>query len=171
MTLIPISPPDAARMLEQGGALLIDVREPDEYARIHVRGAVSRPLSGGHAADDMGSGVPVIFTCRSGMRTTAHCDRLAESVAGVAYRLEGGLDAWQKAGLPLATDARAPLEIMRQVQIGAGGLVLLGAALGYLVDPRWIGLAAFVGAGLLMAGVTGFCGMARLLKAAPWNQR
>lgn len=171
MTLITISPAEASQLLGQGKARLVDVRETDEYARMHVAGAISRPLSQGHAADDVGAGTPVIFTCRSGMRTAAHCDRLAQSVAGTAYMLEGGLDGWRKAGLPVATDARAPLEIMRQVQIGAGGLVLLGAALALIVDTRWIALSAFVGAGLLVAGATGFCGMARLLAMAPWNRR
>ncbi|MFY7978292.1 MAG: YgaP family membrane protein, partial [Brevundimonas sp.] len=75
------------------------------------------------------------------------------------------------AGLPIRTDARAPLELMRQVQIAAGGLILLGAALGTFLHPAGWTLSAFVGAGLLTAGVTGFCGMARLLAVLPWNRR
>lgn len=84
--------------------------------------------------------------------------------------LDGGLNAWEKAGLPVETNADAPLEIMRQVQIAAGSLVLIGVLLGFLVAPAWFGLSAFVGAGLTYAGVTGFCGMARLLMLMPWNR-
>jgi len=113
----------------------------------------------------------VVFTCRSGMRTAGACDRLAARVAGEAFVLSGGLDGWTKAGLPVATDAKAPLEIMRQVQIAAGSLVLLGVVLGFAVAPAFLGLSAFVGAGLTFAGATGFCGMARLLMMAPWNRQ
>jgi rhodanese-related sulfurtransferase len=61
--------------------------------------------------------------------------------------------------------------MMRQVQIGAGSLVLLGVLLGLLVHPGFLAIAAFAGAGLTLAGATGFCGMARLLAVAPWNRR
>lgn len=74
------------------------------------------------------------------------------------------------AGLPVTENRKAPLEMMRQVQIGAGSLVLLGVALGYGAHPGFFGLSGAVGAGLLMAGVTGFCGLARLLDLAPWNR-
>ncbi len=112
----------------------------------------------------------VIFTCRTGMRTGGACDRLAARVAGEAFVLDGGMAAWEKAGLPVETNPQAPLEIMRQVQIAAGSLVLAGVVLGFLVAPAWFGLSAFVGAGLTFAGITGFCGMARLLMLMPWNR-
>jgi rhodanese-related sulfurtransferase len=108
--------------------------------------------------------------CRSGNRTGVNCQRLADRVSDPAYVLEGGLDAWKKAGLPTRIDAKAPLELMRQVQMAAGGLILLGGLLGVTIHPAFWGLSAFVGAGLFVAGATGFCGMARLLALAPWNQ-
>ncbi len=85
--------------------------------------------------------------------------------------LEGGLDAWKAHGLPIQADRFQPIELMRQVQMTAGGLILIGAALGLLVHPAFWGLAAFVGAGLFFAGATGFCGMARLLALMPWNRK
>ncbi|MEZ0242474.1 MAG: rhodanese family protein [Sphingomonas sp.] len=170
--LTPLSPAEASRRIGAGAAVLVDIREADEFARRHVPGAVSQPLSGLEAAHlSVAPGRDVIFTCRSGMRTAGACDRLAARVSGPAFVLEGGVDAWDKAGLPLAIDAKAPLEIMRQVQIGAGTLVLAGVILGLTASPVWFGLAAFVGAGLAFAGATGFCGMARLLMLAPWNRR
>ncbi|WP_395443896.1 rhodanese family protein [Caulobacter sp. UC70_42] len=169
--LIPLKPDDAAERLAARRAILIDIRESDEFARRHARGALSRPLS---TLDTQGLGLPdareVIFTCRSGQRTGAHGERLAGACGPAAFVLEGGLDAWGAAGLPLKIDAKAPLEMMRQVQIGAGLLVLLGVALGLAVSPLFLGIAGFVGAGLTFAGATGFCGMARLLALAPWNR-
>ena len=52
----------------------------------------------------------------------------------------------------------------------AGGLVLAGVILGFLLSPWFFALSGFVGAGLTFAGVTGFCGMARILAVAPWNR-
>ncbi len=169
--LDPLAPDEAARRLAQGAAVLIDIREPDEFARRRARGALSRPLSTLDAAGlDLPGGAEVIFTCRSGLRTAANSQRLAAACAGAAHVLEGGLDAWDRAGLPVDTDRKAPLEMMRQVQIVAGLLVLSGVVLGLTVSPWFLGVAGFVGAGLTFAGITGFCGMARLLALAPWNR-
>lgn len=170
--LIPLKPGEVAERLKRREAVLVDIREPDEFARRHVPGALSRPLSAFEDAHlRVEPGRDVVFTCRTGMRTGANCDRLAAAVDGSAFVLEGGVDAWAQANLPVAEDRKAPLEIIRQVQIGAGGLVLAGLALGWLVHPGFLLLSAFVGAGLTLAGVTGFCGMARLLALAPWNRR
>ena len=166
-----LTPQEAARRLRDGKAILVDIREADEYARTHVAGAVSQPLSRWDSAHlTIHPEADVIFTCKSGMRTAGACDRLAARIDGPAYVLQGGVDGWVKAGLPVVTDARQPLELMRQVQITAGLLVLLGVVLGFLVAPGFFGLSAFVGAGLTFAGATGFCGMARLLAFAPWNR-
>ena len=170
-TLHKLSPQQARERMEGGQAVLVDIREPDEFARSHIMGAQSQPLSTWEKAHlSVDPDADVIFTCRSGTRTAGACDRLAARVSGDAFVLDGGLDAWAKAGLPVATNADAPMEIMRQVQIAAGSLVLIGVLLGFLVTPAWFALAAFVGAGLTFAGVSGFCGMARLLMLAPWNR-
>ncbi|HTK71840.1 MAG TPA: rhodanese-like domain-containing protein [Croceibacterium sp.] len=162
-----ISPAEAQRRIE-AGAVLIDIRNPDEYARAHIPCARNLPLT------QIGriEGAPeVIFHCKSGMRTSANAQALQATTDAPVFLLEGGFDAWQKAGLDCKVDKAQPLEIIRQVQIGAGSLVLLGVLLGFLVSPALFGLAAFVGAGLVMAGTTGWCGMAKLLALAPWNRR
>jgi rhodanese-related sulfurtransferase len=169
--LHPLTPPQVRERLNAGRAILVDIREADEYARSHIIGAQSQPLSTWEKAHlSVNPDADVIFTCRSGMRTAGACDRLAARVSGDAFVLEGGLDAWAKAGLPVATNADAPMEIMRQVQIAAGSLVLIGVVLGFLVSPIWFGLSGFVGAGLTFAGISRFCGMARVLMLAPWNR-
>lgn len=170
-TLTALAPAEVQARLAAGRAVLVDIREADEFARSHVPGAQSQPLSRWESAHlSIDPDADVIFTCRSGMRTAGACDRLASRVSGPAFVLDGGIDGWAKAGLPIATDAHAPMEIMRQVQIAAGVLILTGMLLGTWLAPGWYGLAAFVGAGLTFAGVTGFCGMARLLMLMPWNR-
>jgi rhodanese-related sulfurtransferase len=162
-----ISPAEAQRRIE-AGAMLIDIRSPDEYARAHIPCAKNLPLTQIGRID----GAPeVIFHCKSGMRTAANAHTLKTVTDAPVFLLEGGLDAWQKAGLECNFDREQPLEIIRQVQIGAGSLVLLGVLLGFLVSPVLFGLSALVGAGLVVAGTTGWCGMANLLAAAPWNRR
>lgn len=171
-TLTPLSPADVQARLKAGRAVLVDIREPDEFARSHAPGAISAPLSmleSAHLRIDPAD--EVIFTCRTGMRTNANCDRLAAAIDGPAFVLEGGLDGWAGAGLPIATDRKAPMEIMRQVQITAGSLVLAGVVLGFLVHPALFALSGFVGAGLVFAGASGSCMMAALLARAPWNRR
>ena len=101
----------------------------------------------------------------------SHAARLAAAAQCEAYVLEGGLEAWKRAGLPVRADSAQPLELMRQVQIAAGSAVVLGVALGALMSPWFYLFPALVGAGLIFAGATGFCGLARLLQAMPWNRR
>jgi rhodanese-related sulfurtransferase len=169
MSLATITPEAARARLDASQACLIDIRSPDEFARRHIAGARSLPLDTlAPAALPVQPG-DIIFTCRSGQRTRSHAHRLAALAPG-ALILEGGIDGWASAGLPLAEDRAAPLELMRQVQIAAGLLVLLGVGLGLTIAPGWHGLALFVGAGLIFAGATGICGMARLLGLLPWNR-
>ncbi|MFZ5793134.1 MAG: rhodanese family protein [Sphingomonas sp.] len=169
--LLPLTPEAVEARLRQGHALLIDIREDDEFARRHIAGSVSCPLSRFSAAAlPERPGIEVVFLCRSGMRTATNAARLAAPVAGQGYVLEGGLDGWVRAGLPVEADRTAPLEMMRQVQIVAGSLVLIGVCLGWLVAPGFFALSAFVGAGLTFAGISGFCGMAKLLALLPWNR-
>lgn len=165
-----ISPRDAQRLIASGEARLIDIRGADEHARARIAGAGHVPLDTLTNVDPGGAQV-VIFHCKSGMRTAANADRLRGAANCEAFVLEGGIDGWRAAGLPVAEDKSQPIEIMRQVQITAGTLVLVGVLLGWLVAPGFFALSAFVGAGLTFAGISGWCGMAKLLGAMPWNRR
>lgn len=170
MSLKPIGVEQARKLIESG-AVLVDIREPAEHAREHIAGARSLPASAlpGRTLET-GGAQQVIFHCRSGARTASNAARLSEAARCEAYVLEGGLDAWKKAGLPVSIDRRQPLEIMRQVQLVAGGLVVLGVLLGALVSPWYTLLSGLVGAGLVFAGATGHCGLAALLQRLPWNR-
>jgi rhodanese-related sulfurtransferase len=169
MKIPSLNPQEAQAKLSQG-ATLIDIRSADEYAHKHITGAVSKPLDGlqGQTLND---GV-IIFSCLGGVRTEQNAPLLKNCASGCqeVYLLNGGLNAWEKAGLPITQNAKVSLDIMRQVQIAAGTLILIGVILGAVVSPAFYGLSGFVGAGLLFAGLTGFCGMAKLLAVMPWNK-
>lgn len=167
MAIQTLSPADALAMTASG-ARLIDIRSLDEFKRAKAKGAQNKPLD---TLSDLAGEQPVIFMCKSGMRTGANAAKLEAACSGQAYVLEGGLDGWKSAGLPVEEDSSQPIEIMRQVQITAGSLVLIGVLLGSLVSPLWFGLSAFIGAGLTFSGVTGSCGMAKMLSIMPWNRR
>lgn len=169
MTLATLSPADT-RVALDAGARLIDIRGADEHARERIPGALNVPLDqiGDLPSDEQ----PIIFHCKSGMRTSANAAKLAAASNGSqAHILLGGIDAWRNAGHATIADQSQPIEIMRQVQITAGALVLVGVLLGLFVAPGFFGLSAFIGAGLMFAGITGWCGMANLLQIMPWNRR
>ena len=169
MSIATISPDEVHSKLNQG-ALLVDIRSADEHAREHIPNALCRPLEGLASGIDA-KGSAIVFHCRGGMRTQANAALLAAAASGApCFIMADGIDGWKRAGLPTIIDRGVPIDIMRQVQIVAGGLVLAGVLLGHLIAPAFFVLSAFVGAGLVFAGATGFCGMAQLLAAMPWNR-
>lgn len=174
MIIPTIAPVQAKRRLADGSAVLIDIREPMEHAREAIPGAKLSPLSTYDAqslARIQGKDAPaVIFHCQSGKRTADNAAKLRQCGIPEVYILEGGLSGWKSAGLPTSIDRTKPIEMQRQVQITAGSLVLTGLVLAYLVSPWFIVLSAFVGTGLVFAGVSGWCGMAKVLGAMPWNR-
>ncbi|RYX89584.1 MAG: DUF2892 domain-containing protein [Bradyrhizobiaceae bacterium] len=170
MTLPHISTSEAQKLIARG-AVLVDIREPDEHARERIALARHEPLSRLRDVSVPEATPAVIFHCKAGSRTAANVERLASSTQCDAYILDGGIEAWKSAGLPVIADRKQPIEMMRQVQIVAGSLVVTGAVLGTWVSPGFYALSAFVGAGLVFAGVSGTCMMARILALAPWNRR
>lgn len=171
MSVTTISPQALDALVRSGAAIeLLDVRTPAEFQEMHVAFARNVPLDRldpkQHAARP--GNAPLYVICRSGSRGKQACEKLA--AAGIeVVNVEGGTLAWDQAGLPVVR-GRKVMSLERQVRIAAGALVLVGAGLGYFVHPAWIGLSAFVGAGLVFAGVTDTCGMAMLLARMPWNQ-
>jgi rhodanese-related sulfurtransferase len=152
---------------------LIDVRTPAEYREVHVPFARNVPLDQLDpailAAPSSRSSQPLYVICRSGNRAKQACEKLLAAGNRNVVNVEGGTQAWDQAGLPVVRGKKA-ISLERQVRIAAGALVLIGSALGAFVSPYWIGLAAFVGAGLIFAGITDTCGMGMLLARMPWNQ-
>ncbi|MCS7063531.1 MAG: rhodanese-like domain-containing protein, partial [Methylacidiphilales bacterium] len=112
---------------------------------------------------------PCVLICGSGNRARQAAEKLQSAGISQTIILEGGIKACEAISLPL-NRGKKTLSIERQVRIAAGTLVLLGAILSLTVHPAFAYLAAFVGAGLIFAGVTDWCGMALLLARMPWNQ-
>ncbi|WP_237226805.1 rhodanese-like domain-containing protein [Rubinisphaera sp. JC750] len=153
---------------------LIDVRTPVEFREVHAKGAKNVPLDSldPHkvAASRNGrSDEPLYFICRGGNRSTKAVQKFLDAGIENVINVDGGTQAWDQAGLPVERGKKA-ISLERQVRIAAGFLVLLGSVLGYFVHPGFIGLAAFVGAGLMFAGITDTCGMGMLLARMPWNR-
>ena len=84
--------------------------------------------------------------------------------------MEGGTVACLKQNLACKKGDSNVISLERQVRVAAGLLVLTGVLLGLLIDRAFFGISAFVGAGLIFAGITDWCGMGLLLARAPWNR-
>jgi rhodanese-related sulfurtransferase len=165
----PIDTATARRWLESGQASLVDVREPDEHARESIEGARLMPLSLFDPRAAAADGRRVILHCKSGRRSVEAAARMA--AAGLpAFTLDGGIEAWRAAGGTTIVNRGVPIPIMRQVQLVVGSAILATCVLAWLVTPWFLLLTGFFGAGLVFAGATGFCGMAALLTAMPWNR-
>lgn len=174
MSVTTISPKQLFDLTRSGGPVeLIDVRTPVEYREVHVDIARNVPLDQLDAAKltagRSGSGRPLYVICRSGSRGKQACEKILAAGFTDVVNVEGGTAAWDQAGLPVVRGKKA-ISLERQVRIAAGSLVLIGSTIGAFVHPYGIGLAAFVGAGLVFAGLTDTCGMGMLLARMPWNQ-
>lgn len=173
MAVATITPQRLDELVRSGQAVdLIDVRTPLEFREIHIGFARNVPLDRLDPAalrSSVSNGRPLYVTCRSGNRGKQACEKLAAAGLVDVVNVEGGTSAWEQAGLPVVRGKKA-MSLERQVRIAAGLLVLIGAVLGFFVHPYFIGLSAFVGAGLIFAGVTDTCGMGMLIARMPWNQ-
>ena len=154
---------------------LIDVRTPAEYASVHVPQARLTPLDdldcGAVIASRQGAAhEPIYILCHSGVRAGKAVAKFAEAGFAETVVVDGGTQAWVDAGLPVERGARAVIPLDRQLQLTVGSLVVVGVLLSVLVNAHWIWLSGFVGAGLMMAGATGFCPMRILIARMPWNQ-
>jgi rhodanese-related sulfurtransferase len=175
MNVQTISPQRLAALRREGQPLdLIDVRTPVEFREIHVEGARNLPLdmldpAGVMRSRSTAEHEPLYVICRSGSRGRQACEKLLAAGCTNVFNVEGGTLACEEAGLPIVRGKKA-ISLERQVRIVAGSLVLVSVLLAWLVHPAFAGLAAFVGAGLVFAGVTDTCGMGLLLARMPWNQ-
>jgi rhodanese-related sulfurtransferase len=170
-----ISPAEVERLRKEGKQMeLIDVRTPIEFREVHVEMARNVPLDQLDVAALLqarngSANEPLYVVCHSGDRGRQACEKFLKAGFSNVLNIEGGTKACVEAGLPVVRGKKA-VSLERQVRIAAGSLVLLGAVLGWFVNPAFIGLSAFVGAGLIFAGITGTCGMGMIIARMPWNQ-
>ena len=148
----------------------LDVRSAAEFAAGHIPGATNIPLEEIEARlEDISPDVPVVLVCKGGKRARMAAGLLEPCRQDVAV-LDGGTEAWSKAGLPLVVSKKTRWSLERQVRLGAGLLVLCGTIASAIAGRGWLLLTGFVGTGLTFAGLTDLCPMAVLLTAMPWNR-
>ena len=169
-TILPVELQEI--LATQPAAAVIDVRTPVDFAEVHVPQARSVPL------DELKPGSlalpkdqPVYLLCRSGQRATKAAEKLAKEGFLQPIVIAGGTLAWIAANLPVTRSAVKVISLERQVRIAAGALVFTGVLLARFANPHFIWLSGFVGAGLIFAGITDFCGMGLLLAKMPWNRK
>jgi rhodanese-related sulfurtransferase len=153
--------------------LLVDVRSPEEFNSGHIPNAINCPLDSiePNSLAKLSENKELVFLCKSGMRATKACERLKGVGCEDISVLNGGTSIWIQDGYDVVGEVSKPsMSIERQVRIGAGTIVVLGVVLSFAIAQSFILLSAFVGAGLIFAGITDWCGMGLLLAKMPWNK-
>ena len=172
-----ISPSTLSDLIRRGeGVVLIDVRTPAEFGEVHVEIARNVPLDRLDTKDfaETSGKAPVYFICKSGGRSHKACEKMIAAGITNVVSIEGGTAACEANGVAVVR-GRKSMSLERQVRVCAGSLVAIGVAVGYFSsDPLWrsvgLGLAGFIGCGLVLAGITDTCGMGMLIAKMPWNQ-
>lgn len=174
MTEKTISVQDLAKLDTEGVLDLVDVRTPLEFREVHARTARNVPLDSVDpqaimSARNGQSDEPLYLICKGGTRGAKAQQRFLDAGFTNVVNVQGGTEAWVLAGLPVVRGKKA-ISLERQVRVAAGFLVLVSALLAIVSHPYWAGVCAFVGAGLMFAGITDWCGMGMLIAKMPWNQ-
>jgi len=156
---------------------VIDVRTAAEAGSEYLDGCINIPLHELTLAKLQSAMVgkvaeqeTIFLLCGSGRRAQSAADQLVGALSNPLLVVEGGINAIKQSGVCLTKGAGSVISLERQVRIAAGAFVLTGVLLGAFLHPVFVGLSAFVGAGLIFAGVTDTCGMAMALARMPWNR-
>lgn len=171
--IVSISSEEASKLIMNNKCkcVVIDVRNPDEYATGAIKNAINIPLQ--HFNDekikDLDTDI-IIINCKSGMRSCNACEKLTDTFGKTIYSLEGGFIAWKNYGGAIQSTG-CKYSIMQQVMMIAGGIVVFASLMVLVSSSNWVWLAGLIGAGLFFAGITGYCGMAKLLSYMPWNKQ
>jgi rhodanese-related sulfurtransferase len=161
----------AKKMAEQDNVCLIDVRTPGEYKSVCIQGAKNIPLDElEHAIDELKEEHELHVMCHAGGRSQKAFDLLKSKGITNIIDVEGGMQDWLKASLPVAPGAKKPFPIMQQVLLIAGLLMLTGSLGSVYLHANLIWVSVAVGAGMTFAGATGNCYMTKVLALMPWNK-
>jgi rhodanese-related sulfurtransferase len=160
------------KWLENDEAIVVDVREPAEHESNKISGASLLPLA--NVSKNLlpkCENKKLVLHCHSGKRSSSACQKLLQEDPSLEiYNLEGGISAWINEGCDTKNSGKFFLPLDRQVQLTIGLGVLIGSILGYLVSPAFFLFSGFFGAGLIFAGLSGYCGLAILMSKMPWNK-
>ena len=169
-----VKPQTLQQWLDEDEAVLVDVREHAEYSAESINYARNLPLSqltidNAHVLDHRHK--KLVIHCHSGSRSMTACEKLIGDDASYdIWNLEGGILAWKEAGLPVTASGKKVLPLDRQVQLAISLMILVGMMLGHFVSYTWFVLPLIAGLGLLNAGLTGWCGLAKIMAKTPWNR-
>lgn len=166
-----MTPSELRKRLDANEVTLVDVREPVEHRSECIEGACSIPLAQISKEKLPSATLPIVVHCQSGPRSEQAYEKLLQQNPGLdIYMLVGGIAAWKNAGFPVKKSSSAGLSVGRQIQLTIGFFVVLGVILGAFLAPIFYALCAFFGLGLMFAGLTGWCGLEKMLLKMPWNQ-
>jgi rhodanese-related sulfurtransferase len=165
-----ITASELKKQLDKDNVLLIDVREPGEYRNECIDGACHIPLGEISVEKLPSTERLIVIHCRSGKRSADACAKLLKAKPSLdVASLEGGIVAWSQAGFNVKKLGSNILSLNRQTQIAVGFIAFSGTILGTFINPGFYILPGFIGAGLMFAGLTDWCGMTKLLAKMPWN--
>ena len=175
MVMSFLSATEYSKVAADTKTVLMDVRMPPEFEQVHAQNAVLEPLDkldADVAAKKHGLGKqdPIYLICKSGARAKTAGQKFVLAGYENVILVEGGTEAWIAANLPVVRGQSKVLPLDRQIQIIVGTLVVTGVLLSHFVHPAWILLSAFVGCGLIFAGISGICALAIVVAKMPWNQ-
>ena len=169
------SPSALSNRIAEGYVRIIDVRSPAEFRQKSIPDSENIPLDKLDSdilalLKSSANGTLFCLTCQSGVRSEHAATKLSKAGIDNVYRLNGGLDNWTHENLSIVgKDGGIPID--HQVRVAIGILILAGTLVCFLTkDFRWLAAPAFFGAGLVFSGLTGFCGLARILALMPWNR-
>ena len=174
-----ISAQDFLNLPHRTGQLLVmDVRTAaevnsecfDNCVNIPLHELTAQKLKSCIAEKGVSQEDPVYLLCGTGKRAQAALEQLQADIPHSLLVIEGGIQAMKQAGCRLQKGPRPVISLERQVRIAAGLLVVVGVLFGALLSPLFYGLSAFVGIGLMVAGITDSCAMGLLLARMPWNR-
>jgi rhodanese-related sulfurtransferase len=156
---------------------VLDVRSVAEYRAGHIPGAQLIPidtltadaLAYAFKRPSLGHEETLYISCHTGPRAAQAAERLEQAGYSNLTLVDGGTRRWEQLGLPVDRCGRA-VSLERQVQIAVGSLLVLKVLLGFSVHELFFALTAMIGVGLIVAGVTRWCGMAKLIARMPWNR-
>lgn len=169
-----ITAEEAKELIENGGcSLLVDVRSAAEFRASHVPGAQNIPLD--ELEDKIGEEVKdkdttLYLMCSCGNRSGKGCAEMEAMGYHNVISIEGGIIEMKRLGIKIVEEEHHVISLERQVRIAAGSLVLTGVICGLMLNPNYFAISAFVGAGLVFAGITNTCGLGLLLARMPWNK-
>lgn len=170
MQIQNVSAEQLHQWIKDDEAVLVDVREPAEFANTHIQHSTLLPLGKITANDLPSTDKKIVIYCQKGARGNSACVKVTAENERIVYNLEGGIVAWQAKGLPVNKGQSKTIPLDRQAQITIGGFVLAGSAAAFLANPLYIVVPVFFGAGLLFAGISGTCPLSLVLAKMPWNR-